>query len=313
MTGVVGVDLGKTSCRVAVHDEDGLRLVESAGAPGLASTDGVERAVAAVLAGLRALATGEPGSGTLSALQAVGVGAAGALADPRAADRLATELAADCGAPVAVTSDATVAHAGAFSGRAGTLVAVGTGTALVELDAAGRLRTLDGWGPWLGDDGSGSWLGRAGLRAVLRAHEGRGASTALTERARSWGGEPETLPGLVAASDAPARTLASFAPHVLAAAHGGDVVARELVADAVRAVVDTCAHANPPYALAGGLASAEPYASALRDALGPEHVVVPGPAPPGEPGLEPALRGALLLAADPTTPYERTVSRRDPV
>ena len=306
MRGVVGVDLGKTSCRVVVRDDDGTRSAEAPGAPGLASPHGVARAVDAVLVGLRAAGTG-PGA------VCVGVGAAGALAAPAAAARLAAALASACHGPVAVTSDATVAHAGAFAGRAGTVVAVGTGTVLVELDDAGTLRTLDGWGPWLGDDGSGSWLGRAGLRAVLRAAEGRGEPTALTDRARDWGGEPAAIPGLVAASDAPARTLASFAPHVLASAREGDAVARAVVEDAVRAVADACAHATPPYALVGGIATAEPFGPALRAALGPQRVVTPEPAPPDGPRLEPALRGALLLATDPTTPYERTVSRRDPV
>ncbi|MGC5167465.1 N-acetylglucosamine kinase [Luteimicrobium sp. DT211] len=297
-TGVAGVDLGKTSCRVVVRDANGERVGEAVGAPGLASPDGVARAVDAVLAGLRAAAAG---AGTL---RAVGVGAAGALAAPDAAARLATELAAACGAPVAVTSDATVAHAGAFAGRPGTVVAVGTGTVLVELDRSGDLRTLDGWGPWLGDDGSGTWLGRAGLRAVLRAHEGRGEPTALTDRAGAWGGPPDALPARVAGADAPARTLASFAPHVLAAASQGDGVARTIVAEAVRAVADACSHATAPYAPVGGIATAEPFASALRAVLGPGSVVVPESAPP---------HGGLLLAADPTTPYERTVSRRDPV
>ncbi|MFC8731867.1 BadF/BadG/BcrA/BcrD ATPase family protein [Luteimicrobium sp. NPDC057192] len=306
MTGVAGVDLGKTSCRVVVRDTDGVRVGKAPGAPGLASPDGVGRAVDAVLAGLRAAGTG-PGA------VSVCVGAAGALAAPAAAARLADALAAACGGRVAVTSDATVAHAGAFAGRAGTVVAVGTGTVLVELDDAGTLRTLDGWGPWLGDDGSGSWLGRAGLRAVLCAAEGRGEPTALTGRAADWGGAPAAIPGLVAASDAPARTLASFAPHVLASARDGDAVAGAVVADAVRAVADACAHATPPYALVGGITTAEPFGSALRAALGPKHVVAPEPAPPDGARVEPALRGALLLATDPTTPYERTVSRRDPV
>ena len=305
MTRVVGVDLGKTTCRVVVRDGDDVRAGEAPGAPGLASPDGVARALESVLAALGAAGAGTP--------EAVGVGAAGALAAPDAAGRLAAELAAACGARVAVTSDATVAHAGVFGGRAGTVVAVGTGTVLVALDDAGTLRTLDGWGPWLGDDGSGSWLGRAGLRAVLRAAEGRGDPTVLTERARLWGGEPAALPGLVAGADAPARTLASFAPDVLASARDGDEVARTVVDDAVRAVADVCAHAAAPYALLGGIATREPYASALRDVLAPDRVVDLDPAPPDDARLEPALRGALLLATDPTTPYERTVSRRDPV
>ncbi|MEZ4768903.1 MAG: BadF/BadG/BcrA/BcrD ATPase family protein [Caldilineales bacterium] len=42
-------------------------------------------------------------------------------------------------------------------------------------------KRADGWGHLLGDEGSGYAIGLAALRAVMRAYDGRGAATALSE------------------------------------------------------------------------------------------------------------------------------------
>ena len=60
---------------------------------------------------------------------------------------------------LALTSDAIISHAGAFSGGAGAVVAIGTGAVAIGLGSRGLVR-VDGLGYWLGDDGGGSWIGR---------------------------------------------------------------------------------------------------------------------------------------------------------
>ncbi|MCV6971956.1 ATPase, partial [Mycobacterium bohemicum] len=108
------------------------------------------------------------------------VGAAGALAAPRAARALGEALLAAMGVErVAVTSDAVLAHAGALDGALDGEPGVVTGAVALAIGADGALRTADGWGPLLGDEGGGAWIGAAGLRAALRAHDGRGPATAL--------------------------------------------------------------------------------------------------------------------------------------
>ena len=140
------------------------RAAEGAGAPGLADPGGVELALDAVRRVVAAATSDTPA--------AVCVGAAGAMAAPEEADRLARLLAeALPGCRVAVTSDAVIAHAGALGGAPGAVLAVGTGAVALGVDASGRRTTVDGWGPWLGDDGGGAWIGREALRAVLRARE----------------------------------------------------------------------------------------------------------------------------------------------
>nr|WP_244892471.1 N-acetylmuramic acid 6-phosphate etherase [Mycobacterium asiaticum] len=192
------------------------------------------------------------------------VGAAGALAAPDAARALGEALLGSLRAQrVTVTSDAVIAHAGALDGKQGAVLIVGTGVVALAIDADGALRTADGWGPWLGDDGGGSWIGAAGLRAALRAHDGRGPSTALLDAACARFGPPQTWPGQFA----DAADLASFAPDVLAAQD--DSVASEIVRTAAESLGATArAVGDGPVALLGGLAGA-PALRAHIDAMAP--------------------------------------------
>jgi N-acetylmuramic acid 6-phosphate etherase len=260
---ILAVDLGKTSCRAAA----GGRRAAGAGAPGLTAPGGVRATEAAILAVAR----------ELGPVDEVVVGAAGALAAPDAARALGDALLASLRAErVAVTSDAVIAHAGALDGEPGVVLIAGTGVVALAIGADGALRTADGWGPWLGDEGGGAWIGAAGLRAALRAHDGRGPSTTLLEAARARFGAPETWPAQLTG----AASLASFAPDVLAA--GGDAVARAIVSAAAQALAATArAVGVGPVAMVGGLAGIE----TLREQLD----VVPAA---GD-----ALDGALRLGA----------------
>jgi N-acetylmuramic acid 6-phosphate etherase len=233
---ILAVDLGKTSCRAAAAG----RRAEGAGAPGLATPNGVRAAEAAIVAVAR----------QFGPVDEVIVGAAGAFAAPDAARALGQALLASLRAErVAVTSDAVIAHAGALNGQPGVVLIVGTGVVALAIDADGALRTADGWGPWLGDEGGGTWIGAAGLRAALRAHDGRGPSTTLLDAARARFGAPRTWPAQL--NDAAA--LASFAPDVLAAQD--DAAALHIVIKAADALAATArAVGDGPVAMVGGLA-----------------------------------------------------------
>ncbi len=249
---ILAVDLGKTSCRA----EAGGRRAEGTGAPGLAAPSGVRAAQAAILALAGDLAREQ---GPTGGFAEVIVGAAGALAAPDAACALGDALLASLRAErVAVTSDAVIAHAGALDGKPGVVLIAGTGVVALAIGADGALRTADGWGPWLGDEGGGAWIGAAGLRAALRAHDGRGPSTGLLDLARARFGTPQSWPAQLTG----AAALASFAPDVLAAR--GDATAQAIVAAAAEALVATArAVGDGPVAMVGGLAG---YA-ALREPL----------------------------------------------
>jgi len=271
---ILAIDLGKTSCRAAAGD----RRAQGAGAPGLAEPDGVRAAHGAILAVTGGLSLRD---GVMDQFDDVIVGAAGARAAPEAARALGELLLASLRADrTAVTSDAVLAHAGALDGEPGVVLIAGTGVVALSIAADGSLRTADGWGPWLGDEGGGAWIGGAGLRAALRALDGRGPPTALADAARTRFGPPKTWPAHLNG----AAAVASFAPDVLAAEH--DHVALAIVRAAAESLAATArAAGDGPVAMVGGLAGAR----ALRDQIalvGPLDLV---------PACGDALDGALRL------------------
>ncbi|MGZ4471329.1 MAG: N-acetylmuramic acid 6-phosphate etherase [Nocardioidaceae bacterium] len=300
MTLLAGVDLGKTGCRARLSD--GSPVVEGPGAPGLADPGGVDAAAAAVLQVLDRAAGGRP-------VRALVVGAAGAEAAPDQATALAHRIAERLGAGVGVTSDSVTAHAGALGGRPGTVVAVGTGSVALGLAADGRLTQVDGWGPWLGDDGSGAWIGRTALTAVLRAYDGRGRPTALTEAAVRRYGDLTVLPHTLHADGGFARTAAGFVPDVLTAAADGDPVAASVLARAAEhwaelATAAARAAGESRVALVGGLTGAGPLVEAFTALLPAELALTPP--------LGSSLDGAVLLAGRDDLPHEHRVLRVTP-
>lgn len=311
MTAAVAVDLGKTGCRAVLWNDGGPAqdVHKVAGAPGLAADNGVAAARAAVRAAVLPLLERE----SSNRLAAVCVGAAGAAAAPEAARALAGLLLEDLPADeIAVTSDAVTAHAGALGGRMGVVLAIGTGSVAIGIGDDGSYARVDGWGPWLGDEGSGAWIGAAGLRAALRAHDGRGPDTALLAAAVERFGDPDRLPSAVGRDGNPARTAASFAPDVARTAAAGDAVASVIVQDAATALGEAVITAARriggdalPVTVTGGLTGlGEPLLGPLRSALTgsprPLHL---------RPPLGDPLDGARLLALDASTPHEPHVAR----
>ena len=285
--GLLTVDLGRTCCRVAFWTAGGCATAQGEGAPGLAMPNGAAGAEAAILAVARQL-TGR------ADLAAVSAGVAGALTAPEAAAELARRLCAALPAARAVVgSDAVMAHAGALGGGPGVVLVVGTGAAAVAIGRDGVAHRVDGAGSWLGDEGGGGWLGLHGLRAALRALEGRGPATALQALAAARFGPLPALPARLEGEQNPPRLAASFAPDVVAAAAAGDPVADALLRRAIDALVATVRAAAArlalrpvPFAMLGGLAAAlsAPLLAALAgDGL--VHVPAPGT----------ALDGARLL------------------
>ena len=229
MSIVLAVDIGRTGCRAALWRGDAPQpaaIATGDGSLGLGAADGTVVAEAAILAIVKPLLQAH----AIDRVDAVGVGAPGAMQAPAAARRLAEQLAGSLpGGRVAVTSDAITSHAGALGGKPGVVLAAGTGAVTVAIGADGLFRRVDGWGPWLGDEGSGAWLGRHGLQAVARAHDGRGPATVLSEAATRQFGSISELATKLGSDPNPARSMAAFAPAVADAARSGDPVAAQLI------------------------------------------------------------------------------------
>jgi glucosamine kinase len=82
---------------------------------------------------------------------------------------------------IMVTSDAELALEGAFNGDEGIVMIVGTGSIAIGKNEKKQVVRCGGWGIELDDEGSGAWIGREGLTAVVRALDGRGKTTLLTD------------------------------------------------------------------------------------------------------------------------------------
>ncbi|MFS0852709.1 N-acetylglucosamine kinase [Microbacterium sp. 179-I 3D4 NHS] len=294
---VLAIDLGKTRCRLVAAGQERRSAPEGTGAPGLTVPGGVTAALEAI----RPLLDGADVPAA-----ALGVGAAGAWAAPAAAAELARLLAREYGAPTVVASDVVTAHIGALGGRDGVLLIAGTGAAALGIDAEGA-RLIDGWGPDVGDLGSGSWLGRETLRAVLRATDGLGPATALTEAVVPTVGPASAIVPWVGQEGPLARRLATLAPLVLDAARDGDEVARAIAAEAVALLTASAFAASASSSevvLHGGLTAHDWFRGELTTALQSAGRRV-------RPAAGDALDGALLLATRFDLHHERFVHRAE--
>lgn len=295
---VIGIDAGGTHTVCLLADADGrVTATERGGGANLHSAGeaGVERTLQPLVARLAA-ASKKP-------IAAVGAGMAG-VARPediaivrRVLDRLLP------GVPSIVVSDALVALvAGTPEGAALVLIS-GTGSIAYGRDEQSRTARAGGWGYVLGDEGSGYWLGRNALRAVVRASDGRGEPTLLTDRilAHYEVSTPQELVRAIAGPGHRPSAIAELASHVGQAAAEGDAIARHLIdrgaeelASAAASVSQQLSLDAAPVWLAGGTLLGVP---SLQQATVRELArVVPNLAPEVL-TISPAI-GAVRLALD---------------
>ncbi|MCZ2342300.1 MAG: N-acetylmuramic acid 6-phosphate etherase [Bacteroidales bacterium] len=212
---------------------------------------------------------------------------------------------------VYATGDSTLLIAAGTPDGWGLSVVSGTGSMAYARSRDGHAYRAGGWGPLMGDEGSGYAVALAGLRAAARATDGRGATTALTDRLLAAFGlhSVEDLIGVVYRGSDRA-TIASLAPVVLAVADEGDAVAEDIVRNAaVELAAAAAAAARPlgfgspiPVALAGGLlVSSNSFRTRFLEAL-THRGLQPDPVAVVAEPAEGAVRLALQLPVDqPTT------------
>ena len=218
----------------------------------------------------------------------------------RLAQNIGTAIDAD---EVWVCDDSVTSHAGALSLGTGVSLAAGTGVACLAVPMQGSPRILGGHGYMIGDEGGGFWMGREGLRAALRAHEGRGPATALAALAEARFGPLDSLPVRLHDDDRAVNAIAQFATDVLVASVTDaqaeaivDAAAAELHGVAAAAVRLFDPGALVAVALGGRLlVDRTPLRVALDERLASEPTLQPRTADGS------ALDGAMLLGrqADP--------------
>jgi N-acetylglucosamine kinase len=202
-----------------------------------------------------------------------------------------------------VDTDGRVALTGAVGFGAGIVIISGTGSVAFGRDDNGREARAGGWGPTLGDEGSGYAIARDGLSAIVRAYDGRGDATQMTQLLCHEYDmcDPKDLPKFVYAATTHADDIARYGKLVIEAAGTGDPVAREIIDNAGRELA-TCVVAVAeklelldrefPVAYVGGAFNAgEVLLAPMRNMI-----VATAPHARIAPPLKPPVEGAAMMA-----------------
>lgn len=122
--------------------------------------------------------------------------------------------------------------------HADLVIAVGTGIT-ASVNAGDKHFELSGLGYLIGDEGSGYWIGRTGLNAALKAVEGRGVKTKLTESALNlFKVDHQNLADHIHQLPSPVTQIAAFTTFVVAAAESGDAQALSIIETAASEIVN---------------------------------------------------------------------------
>ncbi|HSH45226.1 MAG TPA: BadF/BadG/BcrA/BcrD ATPase family protein [Longimicrobiales bacterium] len=232
---MIGLDGGGTRSTIAVADSSGEEVLRRVGPPGRIDPrdpDGSARRLIRLIhdtlaeAGRTvpadALCVGLAGAGTVSAREEMH----GALR--RAGVARAVE----------VLTDGEVALHGALGGGAGILLIAGTGSVAYGRSEDGRIARCGGWGEIAGDEGSGYAIALAGIRAALKAADGRGPGTGLLRDLLATVGlsEASAIPPWL--GRAGKGEVAALGPRVISQAEAGDEVAGAILDRAARDLAD---------------------------------------------------------------------------
>lgn len=171
-TRTLAIDAGQTGIRTMVVEADGSR-----GAPTEFAGIRTDTLLIPQLADVVARVVAAEGHVAI-----VSVGSTGLTAEETDPAGLRDACAALGVTAAYLAHDSVTSYLGALGDERGVVVAAGTGVVTLAVGAT-EVARVDGWGNLMGDAGSGYWIGRAALEAVMRAHDGRGPATALTDRA----------------------------------------------------------------------------------------------------------------------------------
>lgn len=202
-----------------------------------------------------------------------------------------------------VEHDSVISLYAATLGRPGIVVNAGTGSFAAGINAHGRMIRAGGWGNIIDDEGSAYDIGKLGIRAALRALDGRERKTMIARLlAKKYKlGALEDIVHEVHEKPMTVEELSEISKLVARAAQRGDRVARDIFVHEARvsAVLALSVarrlgmtRSNPDIYYAGGVFNAgmkilRPFREELRKNLPRFHV--------RQPMFEPVV-GAFILA-----------------
>jgi N-acetylglucosamine kinase-like BadF-type ATPase len=233
---LLGIDGGGTKTESVLADREGRVIARALAGPSNPLRAGYARAWFALSeAGDLVLAKAKIHAGHVRAVCA-GLGGAGRQGVVR---RIGAFLEGSYpNATIRVTTDLEVALEAAFGSAEGIILLAGTGAAAFGRDAAGRTARAGGLGPWVSDEGGAFDIGRHAVKAVVRAGEHRGPTTALSgrllevHRANHWDALAEQI------SKNPDDVFPRTFSLVAELADKGDRVSREIMAGAAASLAE---------------------------------------------------------------------------
>jgi N-acetylglucosamine kinase-like BadF-type ATPase len=227
---VLGIDVGGTKTVCLLATEDGRILGEGHGPGGNLLASGEEELERVVRHVIDAAIDGRP-----IAIDAICLGVAGV--DREDETRTVREVVARIGyrSRIRVVNDALIALVAGVGDAPGIVIIAGTGSIVYGRNAQNTTARAGGWGHIIGDEGSGYWIGREALAAVVRASDGRGPSTQLTEAVIQHFELDDLvgLPRIVYDRVHPRMSVAGLGSVVQRARDMGDAVATEILDRAV--------------------------------------------------------------------------------
>lgn len=263
----IGMDGGATKCETWVEFEDQIPPVHITGGP----INICSNSLAAVAQNLSSIFEQvQQQCGDLAFCRGICIGVAG-FSNPATEPffkRQATIHAPH--AAIVITSDAHVALYGALLADEGIILVSGTGSVCYGAKK-NRIHRAGGYGHLLDDEGSGYAIGRDILLAVLKAWDGRGKSTILTELIKDKHAF-ENASDIIAFvyDDATGKKgMAAFAPLLTAGCLADDEIclaiadqAAQSLMELVTAVVSTLELDHSRLALSGSILTKEPFVKA---------------------------------------------------
>lgn len=294
-----GWDGGGTKTAVCLTDREGVEIGRETF--GALNVNGAPRErVAATIGEIMAwIAQREAAWGPC---EAIVVGTAGA-SNPTAVELIeGCILAAGFGGALSITGDQAIALRGAV-GTVGAVLIAGTGTVCCGRNAQGQTHRSGGFGYLIDDEGSGYSIGRDILTAVVRAHDGRGERTVLTELVFAQMGIA-SIPELIRETYQNAlekRHMAALAPLLQKGLAAGDEASRAIVRASAQeltlllcTVLGALGLDEGPFAFVGGILAHYPaIAQQVLEQVRARYPKARQIAPIGDAAL-----GAALLACD---------------
>ena len=230
---LLGIDGGGTRTRAVLATAGGKVLGYGEGGSGNYRIAGLRTAKES----LRAAINGAFAAANLP-VQDVEVGYFGLAGVGRDDDRATMRQALADFAPkykdLVLENDGIIAMTGATVAQPGVVIISGTGSMIYGRNKENQTARSGGWGPLIGDEGGGYDIGRKALMAVMRAADGRGPNTLLSESIyNEWGVENhQQLASKAYREETQRPHIAALSILVKRDAALGDEVARRILEDA---------------------------------------------------------------------------------